>query len=120
MQGNFAEGYVDSDLVAAIPVSATPAHQPLVVGSRPNTESQKRYYRSVALLASVALVILTVAAVGVLVANRLNRPIDELKGGPTRARAARSAARSDWDRGARFAALGAGRQPQPDRGAAGA
>ena len=81
MQGNFAEGYVGSDLVAAVPVSATPAHPPLVVRiEEPNTESQKRYYRSLALLAGAALLILTVAAaVGVLVANRLNRPIDELK-----------------------------------------
>ena len=81
MEGNFAEGYVGSDLVAAVPVSATPAHPPLVVRiEEPNTESQKRYYRSLALLAGAALVILTVAAaVGVLVANRLNRPIDELK-----------------------------------------
>jgi signal transduction histidine kinase len=81
MAGNFAEGYVGSDLVAAIPVSATPAHPPLVVRiEAPNTESQKRYYRSMALLGSAALVILTVAAaVGVLLANRLNRPIDELK-----------------------------------------
>jgi signal transduction histidine kinase len=81
MQGNFAEGYVDSDLVAAVPVSATPAHPPLVVRiEEPNTESQRRYYRSLALLAGAALVILAVAAaVGVLVANRLNRPIDELK-----------------------------------------
>jgi signal transduction histidine kinase len=81
MEGNFAEGYVGNDLVAAVPVSATPAHPPLVVRiEEPNTESQKRYYRSVALLAGAALLILTVAAaVGVLVANRLNRPIDELK-----------------------------------------
>lgn len=81
LAGNFAEGYVGSDLVAAVPVSATAAHPQLVVRiEEPNTESQKRYYRSVALLAAAALVILTVAAaVGVLVANRLNRPIDELK-----------------------------------------
>ena len=81
MEGNFAEGYVGGDLVAAVPVSATPAHPPLVVRiEEPNTESQKRYYRSVALLAGAALMILAVAAaVGVLVANRLNRPIDELK-----------------------------------------
>ncbi|HZB40764.1 MAG TPA: HAMP domain-containing sensor histidine kinase [Ilumatobacter sp.] len=81
LRGNFAEGYVGSDLVAAVPVSATPAHPPLVVRiEEPNTESQQRYYRSLALLAGAALLILTVAAaVGVLVANRLNRPIDELK-----------------------------------------
>jgi signal transduction histidine kinase len=81
LRGNFAEGYVGSDLVAAVPVSATPAHPPLVVRiEEPNTESQQRYYRSLALLGGAALLILTVAAaVGVLVANRLNRPIDELK-----------------------------------------
>jgi signal transduction histidine kinase len=81
MEGNFAEGYVGNDLVAAVPVSATPAHPPLVVRiEEPNTEGQTRYYRSLALLPGAALLILTVAAaVGVLVANRLNRPIDELK-----------------------------------------
>lgn len=81
LAGNFAEGYVGGDLVAAIPVSATPAHQPVVVRvEAPKSESQKRYYRSLALLGGAALVILTVAAaVGVLLANRLNRPIDELK-----------------------------------------
>ena len=75
MRGNFAEGYVGSDLVAAVPVSATPAHPPLVVRiEEPNSESQKRYYRSLTLLGGAALLILTVAAaVGVLVANRLNR-----------------------------------------------
>ena len=81
LNGYFAEGHVGSDLVAAVPVSATPAHGPLVVRiEAPNTESQHRYYRSLALLGGAALVILTLAAaVGVLVANRLNRPIDELK-----------------------------------------
>jgi len=81
LAGNFAEGYVGSDLVAAIPVGATPAHDPVIVRvEAPNTESQRRFYRSMALLGGAALVILTVAAaVGVLLANRLNRPIDELK-----------------------------------------
>jgi signal transduction histidine kinase len=81
LQDNFAEGYVDGDLVAAVPVSATSAHQAVVVRiEEPNSESRQRYYRSLALLAAAALAILTVAAaVGVLVANRLNRPIDELK-----------------------------------------
>lgn len=81
MAGNFAEGYVGGDLVAAIPVSGTTAHQPVVVRiEAPKSESQARYYRSMALLGAAALVILTVAAaVGVLLANRLNRPIDELK-----------------------------------------
>jgi signal transduction histidine kinase len=81
LAGNFAEGYVGSDLVAAIPVAATPAHDRVIVRiEAPNTESQKRFYRSMALLGGAALVILTVAAaVGVLLANRLNRPIDELK-----------------------------------------
>ena len=81
LAGSFAEGYVGSDLVAAIPVGATPAHDPVIVRiEAPNTESQRRFYRSMALLGGAALVILTVAAaVGVLLANRLNRPIDELK-----------------------------------------
>jgi signal transduction histidine kinase len=81
IQGNFAEGYVGSDLVAAVPVSATPAHPPLVVRiEEPSHETQAKYYRSLALLGGAALLILTLAAaVGVLVANRLNRPIDELK-----------------------------------------
>jgi signal transduction histidine kinase len=81
LQDNFAEGYVDGDLVAAVPVSATSAHQAVVVRiEEPSSESWQRYYRSLALLAAAALAILTVAAaVGVLLANRLNRPIAELK-----------------------------------------
>jgi signal transduction histidine kinase len=81
MTGRFAEGHIGGDVVAAIPVSETPAHPALVVRiEAPKSESQARYYRSLALLGGAALVILTVAAaVGVLVANRLNRPIDELK-----------------------------------------
>ena len=80
INGNFAEGYVDGDLVAAVPVSATPAHPPLVVRiEEPSTESRTRYLRSLALLAGAGLAIIAVAgAIGVWVARRLNRPIDEL------------------------------------------
>jgi signal transduction histidine kinase len=80
MNGNFAEGYVDGDLVAAVPVIATPAHPPLVVRiEEPSSESRARYLRSLALLAGAGVAIIAVAgAVGVWVARRLNRPIDEL------------------------------------------
>jgi signal transduction histidine kinase len=80
MNGNFAEGYVDGDLVAAVPVSATPAHPPLVVRiEEPSGESTARYVRSLALLAAAGLAIITLAAaVGTWVAARLNRPIDDL------------------------------------------
>ena len=80
LDGNFAEGYVDDDLVAAVPVTATAAHPPLVVRiEEPGSESQARFYRSVALLAAAGLAIIAVAAaVGTWVARRLNRPIDQL------------------------------------------
>lgn len=81
LEGNFAEGYVDGDLVAAVPVSATAAHPALVVRiEEPGSESRERYLRSLALLAGAGLAIIAVAAaVGVYVAKRLNRPIDELR-----------------------------------------
>jgi signal transduction histidine kinase len=80
LNGNFAEGYVDGDLVAAVPVSATVAHPPLVVRiEEPSGESTARYLRSLALLAAAGLAIIALAAaVGTWVAARLNRPIDEL------------------------------------------
>ena len=80
MNGNFAEGYVDGDLVAAVPVSATEAHPPLVVRiEEPSGESTARYLRALALLAAAGLAIIALAAaVGTWVAARLNRPIDEL------------------------------------------
>ena len=80
LQGNFAEGYVDGDLVAAVPVNATAAHPPLVVRiEEPSGESTARYLRSLALLAAAGLAIIALAAaVGTWVAARLNRPIDEL------------------------------------------
>lgn len=81
MRGNFAEGYVGGDLVAAVPVSATAAHPPLVVRiEEPGSESNARYLRSLALLGAIGVAIITVAAaVGVWVAGRINRPIDELR-----------------------------------------
>jgi signal transduction histidine kinase len=80
LDGNFAEGYVDGDLVAAVPVSATPAHPPLVVRiEEPASESRARFLRSLALLATAGLAIIAVAAaVGMWVAARLSRPIEGL------------------------------------------
>ena len=80
LDGNFAEGYVDGDLVAAVPVSATAAHPPLVVRvEEPGGESRTRFLRSLALLAVAGCAIIAVAAgVGVWVSARLNRPIEGL------------------------------------------
>jgi signal transduction histidine kinase len=80
LQGNFAEGYVDGDLVAAVPVSATTAHPALVVRiEEPSSESRARFYRSLALLAAAGLAIVALAAaVGAWLAHRLNRPIVQL------------------------------------------
>ncbi len=80
LNGNFAEGYVDGDLVAAVPVSATAAHPPLVVRvEEPGGESRTRFLRSLALLAVAGCAIIAVAAgVGVWVSARLNRPIEGL------------------------------------------
>lgn len=80
LQGNFAEGYIGEDLVAAVPVSASATHSALVIRiEAPSSDSRGRYLRSLALLGSAALAIIAAAAtVGAWVSRRLNRPIDEL------------------------------------------
>jgi signal transduction histidine kinase len=78
--GVFAEGLVDGDLVAAVPLRPGPAGPELVVRIRePRQASERRVVESVVLLGVAALAIVAVAAfVGALLARRLSRPIEEL------------------------------------------
>ncbi len=79
-RGVFAEGYVDGDLVAAVPVRAGPGGPELVVRIRePRAESQRRIVGSFALLGLAAVSVLALAfVVGALLARRLSRPVEEL------------------------------------------
>jgi signal transduction histidine kinase len=80
LEGNFAEGRVGNDLVAAVPVRVEP-DGPLVMRiEAPRSDSRGRFLRSMAELAAAAAAVIAVAAaVGVWLARRLNRPIDELR-----------------------------------------
>lgn len=81
LDGNFAEGRVGEDLVAAVPVRTFVDGSSLVLRiEAPGSESRARLARSIAELGAVALVIVAVSAVGATaVARRLNRPIGELR-----------------------------------------
>jgi signal transduction histidine kinase len=81
LAGNFAEGRVGDDLVAAVPVRALVDGSSLVMRiEAPRSDSRSRYLRSIAELAAAAVVVLVAAgAIGAWVARRLNRPIDELR-----------------------------------------
>jgi signal transduction histidine kinase len=80
LEGNFAEGYISDDLVAAVPVSATAEHPALVVRiESPRSTLEDRFRRSVILLALAGVAIVgTAAAVAAWVARRLNRPVEQL------------------------------------------
>ncbi|MET0146461.1 MAG: HAMP domain-containing sensor histidine kinase [Ilumatobacteraceae bacterium] len=81
LEGTFAEGDVAGDLVAAVPVRMTAAGPGLVVRIiEPGSESDQRVRESVALLAAAAVGVLLVAGViGVLLARRLSRPVEDLR-----------------------------------------
>jgi signal transduction histidine kinase len=75
------EGYVDADLVAALPVrlDADGPEYTLRV-SESSAESWRRVRGALGMLAAAALGIIAVAALaGVLLARRLSRPIEELR-----------------------------------------
>ena len=79
--GNFAEGYVGNDLVAAVPVRTEPNGASLVMRiEAPRSASRGRFLRSLAVLAAAGLGVLVISGfVGMWLARRLNRPIDELR-----------------------------------------
>ena len=81
IQGSFAEGYIGDDLVAAVPLRASPFGVDLVVRiGEPRSESRARVVSALVRLAAVALAIVAAAALaGWLLARRLSRPIEELQ-----------------------------------------
>jgi signal transduction histidine kinase len=81
LAGTFAEGYVDGDLVAAVPLRPGAGGPELVVRIRePRAESDARVRRSVLLLALAAISVIAAAGVvGALLARRLSRPIERLR-----------------------------------------
>jgi signal transduction histidine kinase len=81
IMGNFAEGRVGPDLVAAVPVRAARTGDPVVVRiEAPGSESRARFIRSLVELALVAVAIIVAAFAGAsAVARRINRPIDDLR-----------------------------------------
>lgn len=81
IQGSFAEGYIGDELVAAVPLRASPFGVELAVRiGEPRSESHDRIVRALASLAAVALIIVAAAAIaGWLLARRLSRPIEQLQ-----------------------------------------
>lgn len=81
LAGNFAEGLVGDDLVAAVPVRALVDGSSLVMRiEAPRSDSRRRFLTSLARLGAAAAGIFALAAaVGVWVTRRLNRPIDQLR-----------------------------------------
>lgn len=79
--GNFAEGYVGTDLVAAVPVRTEPNGASFVMRiEAPRSASRGRFLRSMVILAVAGLGVLVISGfVGMWLARRLNRPIDELR-----------------------------------------
>jgi len=79
--GSVAEGHVGDALVAAVPVRMAGGGPALAVRiAEPRANSRTRMARSITLLAAEAVLILAVAVLfGLLLARRLNRPIDELR-----------------------------------------
>jgi signal transduction histidine kinase len=79
--GMVNEGYVDGDLVAALPVRfGSDGPEYTVRVSESSTASWHRVRGALGMLAAAALGIITVAALaGVLLARRLSRPIEQLR-----------------------------------------
>ncbi|MEO6571128.1 MAG: HAMP domain-containing sensor histidine kinase [Ilumatobacteraceae bacterium] len=79
--GDFAEGRVGSDLVAAVPVRRLSDGSQVVFRiEAPRSEGRARFVRSLAALgAAAAVVVASAAAVAFQLARRLNRPIDQLR-----------------------------------------
>jgi signal transduction histidine kinase len=81
LRGRFAEGYEHGDLVAAVPLRPGRDGPSLVVRiEEPGERSRARIVRSIALLGAAALGVLLVAAfIGLLLARRLSRPVEDLR-----------------------------------------
>jgi signal transduction histidine kinase len=81
LRGRFAEGYEHGDLVAAVPLRPGSDGPSLVVRiEEPGERSLARIGRSIALLGAAAVGVLLVAAsIGVLLARRLSRPVEDLR-----------------------------------------
>jgi signal transduction histidine kinase len=81
LRGQFAEGLEHGDLVAAVPLRSGPDGPSFVVRiEEPGQRSQARILRSIALLGAAAIaVILFAALIGVLLARRLSRPVENLR-----------------------------------------
>jgi signal transduction histidine kinase len=81
LRGQFAEGLEQGDLVAAVPLRPGPDGPSLVVRiEEPGQRSQARIVRSIALLGAAAIAVILVAAlIGVLLARRLSRPVEDLR-----------------------------------------
>jgi signal transduction histidine kinase len=80
LAGEFAEGWSDGNLIAAVPVRASATQPSTVVRiEEPGAVSRHRIERSLALLAAIGLAIVSIATVvGILLSRRLTRPIDQL------------------------------------------
>lgn len=81
LTGDFAEGYVDGDLVAAAPVRRQPDGSAYVVRiDAPRGESRNRFLGSLAELAGAGVAVVAVAGLlGVRLTRRLNQPIEDLR-----------------------------------------
>lgn len=81
LTGDFAEGYVDGDLVAAAPVRRQPDGSAYVVRiDASRVESRNRFLGSLAELAAAGAAVVAVAGLlGRRLTNRLNRPIEDLR-----------------------------------------
>ena len=80
LDGEFAEGWADGNLVAAVPVRASANGSSMVVRiEEPASVSRTRIEHSLLLLAMIgALIVAAAAFVGVLLTRRLTRPIEDL------------------------------------------
>jgi signal transduction histidine kinase len=81
LEGSFAQGYVGDELVAAVPLLASPVRVELVVRiGEPRSESRNRIARELIELAAVGVGIVAAAGViGWLLARRLSRPLEQLQ-----------------------------------------
>ncbi len=81
LAGDFAEGYVEGDLVAAAPVRRQPDGSAYVVRiDASRAESRVKFLGSLAELAGAGVAVVAVAGLlGLRLTRRLNRPIEDLR-----------------------------------------
>lgn len=87
LAGDFAEGYVEGDLVAAAPVRRQPDGSAYVVRiDASRAESRNKFLGSLAELAGAGVAVVAVAGLlGLRLTRRLNRPIEDLRAWATAA-----------------------------------